>query len=151
MRPLLHLFSILLVLPSVLLAAAFVILGRAIATQSLLGILLQLLDDALFLVPWGLLAALAVLLLIASGGFFAQTRRAAGLCVAVLGVGSIVVSLAMILSHSRMSLGQLTFFIPGAVASCIGIWLAAGDRIGRDAGSNPNPNPAIPLPGDRPG
>lgn len=149
MRPLLHLASILLVLPSVLLAAAFVILGRAIATQSLPGLLLQLLDDALFVFPWGLLAAVAMLLLIALAGFFAQTRRAAGLCVAVLGVGSIVILIATIASHSSLTLDQLTFFIPGVVATCIGLWLAAGDRIGRGAGSNANP--AIPLPGDRPG
>lgn len=131
MRPLLHLLSIFLVLPSVLLAAAFVILGRAIAAQSLPGILLQLLADALFVFPWGLLAALVTLLLIASGGFFAQTRRAAGLFVALLGIGSFVVVLATILGHSRISVDDLPFFIPGIVATCLGLWIALGDRTGR--------------------
>ena len=130
-RPLWHLFSILLVLPSVLLAAAFVILGREVAAQSLPGILLQLLADALFVFPWGLLAALVVLLLIAAGGFVAQTRRAAGLSVALLGIGSFVVVLATIVSHSRISLDDLPFFIPGIVAICIGLWLAAGGHTGR--------------------
>ena len=107
---------------------AFVILGRAIAAQSLPGILLQLLADALFVFPWGLLAALVTLLLIASGGFFAQTRRAAGLFVALLGIGSFVVVLATILGHSRISVDDLPFFIPGIVATCIGLWIALGDR-----------------------
>lgn len=127
MRPLLHLLSIILVLPSVLLAAAFIILGRAIATKSLLGILWQLLADALWLFPWGILGAGATILLIAAGGFFAQTRRLAGLCVALLGLGSIVVLLTMILSHSDVSLSDVPFFVPGIVATGIGIWLAAID------------------------
>lgn len=128
MRPLLHLLSIVLVLPSVMLAAAFVILGRAIATQSLLGILGQLLADALWIVPWGALGAVASILLIATGGFFARTRRVAGLCVAVLGIGSIVIVVTMIMSHSHVSLGDLPFFTPGIVATCIGVWLGANDR-----------------------
>ena len=74
---------------------------------------------------------LAVLLLIAAGGFFAQTRRAAGLFVALLGIGSFVVVLATILGHSRISVDDLPFFIPGIVATCIGLWIALGDRNGR--------------------
>jgi hypothetical protein len=132
-RPLLHLVSIFLVLPSVVLAAAFIMLGRAIAAQSLPGILWQLLTDVLFVFPWGMLGALLALLLIAAGGFVAQTRRVAGLCVAVLGIGSIAVLLTTILGYSRITLDQLPFFIPGVVASCIGLWFAAGDRNGRSA------------------
>lgn len=128
MRPLLHLLSIILVLPRILLASAFIILGRAIATQSLLGLLGQLLADALWLVPWGLLAACAAVLLIALGGFFVQTRRMAALCVAILGIGSMVISLALIISHSNFTLNRLTFFVPAAIASGIPLWLAFNGR-----------------------
>ena len=130
MRSLLHLLSVILVLPSVALASAFIILGRAIATQTLFGVIGQLLSDALWLIPWGLLAGFAVVLLIAVGGLFVQTRRIAGLCVAILGVGSMVISIAMIVSHSTITTGQLRFFVPAVVASCIGIWLARFDRRG---------------------
>ena len=68
MRSLLHLLSVILVLPSVALASAFIILGRAIATQTLFGVIGQLLSDALWLIPWGLLAGFAAVLLIAGGG-----------------------------------------------------------------------------------
>ena len=128
MRPLLHLLSIILVLPSVILACGFIILGRAIATQSLLGVLGQLLADAAWIVPWGLLGACTAVLLLALGGFFAKTRRLAGLCVAVLGIGSAAIVLALTISHSNASLGQLTFFVPAAVASCIGLWFAVVRR-----------------------
>ena len=133
MRPLLHLLSVILVLPSVILASAFIILGRAIATQSLLGVLGQLSADAVWLFPWGLLAACTAVLLVALGGFFVQTRRMAGLCVAILGIGSIVTLLTLMLSHSNAALGQLPFFIPPVVASCIGLWLAFIDRRDRNA------------------
>ena len=39
MRPLLHLSSLALALPGILLAEAFLVLGQAIATRSLLGFL----------------------------------------------------------------------------------------------------------------
>jgi hypothetical protein len=127
-RPLLHLLSIILVLPSVVLASAFIILGRAIATQSLLGVFGQLLADAVWLIPWGLLAACAIVLLVALGGFFVQTRRLAGLCVATLGIGSTVVLLVLTISHSNASLGQLPFLLLGIVSSGIGLWLAFIER-----------------------
>jgi hypothetical protein len=125
-RPLLHLLSIILVLPGVILASAFIILGRAIAAQSLLGMFGQLLADAVWIIPWGLLAACTIVLLIGLGGFFIRTRRTAAICVAILGIGSMVVLLALT-SDSSASLESLTFFIPAVVASGIGLWLAFVD------------------------
>ena len=130
MRSLLHLLSVILVLPSVALASALIILGRAIATQTLFGVIGQLLSDAVWLIPWGLLAGFVAVLLIAVGGLFVQTRRIAGLCVAILGIGSMTISIAMIVSHSTFTTGQLLFFVPAVAASCIGIWLARFDHRG---------------------
>lgn len=140
MRSLLHLLSVILVLPSVALASAFIILGRAIATQTLFGVMGQLLSDALWLIPWGLLAGFATFLLIAVGGLFVQTRRIAGLCVAILGIGSLAISIALMLSHTKVMTGQLLFFVPAVAASSIGIWLACFDRRGQ-ATFNPPSEP----------
>jgi hypothetical protein len=129
-RSLLHLLSVILVLPSVALTSAFIILGRAIATQSLLGVVGQLLSDAVWLIPWGLLAGFATVLLIAVGGLFVQTRRISGLCVAILGIGSIVIPIALIATHGTITTGQLLFFVPAVTACCIGIWLARFDHRG---------------------
>ena len=74
MKVLLHLLSIILVLPSVVLASAFAILGHAIATGSLLGFLGDLLAVALWLVPWGLLAVLVALLALVLGGLWVRFR-----------------------------------------------------------------------------
>ena len=140
MRSLLHLLSVMLVLPSVALASAFIILGRAIATQTLFGVIGQLLSDAVWLIPWGLLVGFAVVLLIALGGLFAQTRRTAGLCVAIRGIGSLAISIALMLSHTKVMTGQLLFFVPAVAASSIGIWLACFDRRGQ-ATFNPPSEP----------
>lgn len=124
MWPFLHLLSLILVLPSVLLASAFIILGRAIASRSLPGLLWQLLNDVLWMVPWGVLGAGTIILLIAVGGFVVRTRRMAGIAVAVLGIGSIVIALTLIISHSNFTWDQLPFFIPAAIGSGIGLWPA---------------------------
>ena len=131
MRPLLHLISVALVLPVLALASLFVVLGRAIAAGSALSFLDQLLAHAVLLIPWGLLAASAVLILIALGGLFVRTRWLAGLCVAILGLGSTVVVLVLTVGNSDSSLEELPFFIPGIVASSIGAWLALTERPGR--------------------
>ena len=128
MRPLLHVLSVALVLPVVALASAFIILGRAIATGSLLGILDQLLTDALWIFPWGLLATFAVLIIITLGGLFSRTRWLAGLCVAILGVGGTATVMVLTAAHSRLSLGDLPILVPGVIASCIGAWFAWNDR-----------------------
>ena len=128
MRPVLHLFSVVLVLPVLALASAFVILGRAIGAGSLPGLFNQLLADAVWLIPWGLLTAGAALLAVALGGLFARTRWLAGLCVAFLGIGSTVIVIVLTLGHSDTSFAQLPFFVPGVVASCIGAWFALTER-----------------------
>lgn len=69
-----HVLSVIRVLPSVALASALIILGRAIATQSLLGVIGQLMHDAVWLIPWGLLVGVVAVLHIAVGGLMVQTR-----------------------------------------------------------------------------
>ena len=133
MRPLLHLLSVALVLPIVAFAFAFIILGRAIATGSLLGLLGRLLFDAIWIIPWAILAVCAVLLMITLGGLFVRTRWLAALCVAVLGIVSTAVVIVLTVVHSNASFDDLLFYVPGAVASYIGAWFALTERPRREA------------------
>ena len=128
MRPLLHLISVLLVLPGVALAAAFLILGHAIATASLFGFFAELLDVALWLIPWGILAALATAIVLVSSGFSARLRWFGALCVAAIAVGSSAVVFTLSARHDNFSAGQLLFFLPALIAAWIGFWLAATER-----------------------
>ena len=126
MKPLLHLVSIVLVLPGVALAVAFIVLGRAIAAQSLVGLLFQLLSDALWIVPWGLLAACTGIVAVAIAGLRSRTRWIAGLCVALLGIGSTLVLVG--LGAQQVSADSVLFLLPGAAGACIGLWFAWTER-----------------------
>ena len=122
MRSLLHLVSIILVLPGVALAGAFSILGHAIATQSLLGFLGELLAVFLWLVPWGLLVICVGLLALVLGGLSARFRWLAALCVVMLAIGSTVVAFVLTM-HAGFSAEQLWFFIPAVISASLGLWL----------------------------
>jgi len=125
MRPLLLAIGVLCLLPSVLLASAFLALGHAIAAGTLLGFFEQLLVMAIWLMPWGLLAGFAVFLALLSAGFSQRLRWLAGSCVAAFAIGSVAVILA--LDSQPLSSDQLTFFVPALVSTSIGLWLAVSE------------------------
>ena len=127
MRALLHLIAILLALPGVVLAAAFLALGHAIAAQTLPGFFGVLLELFVWLVPWGLLASVLALLALVLAGFSARLRPFAAACVAFLAVASSVVLLVLTTSHGNFAPGQLAFFVPALAATAIGTWLAASE------------------------
>ncbi|WP_395684441.1 hypothetical protein [Dokdonella sp.] len=137
MRPLLYLLSLALALPGIGLAAAFLILGNAIATRSLLGFLGVLLDTFLWLFPWGVLACIAAFVLLVIGGVTVRFRWFASACVAALAIGSSLVVLALDVSHGNFSPGQLTFFVPALISASIGIWLAVREWPGYGAARDP--------------
>ena len=122
MRPILHALAVLCLLPSALFAAAFLALGHAIAAGSLLGFFEQILATIAWLIPWGLLAGLAIFLALVCAGFSRRVRWLAGLCVAVLAIGTAAVVFA--LDTGAPSAGQWTFFVPALLSVSIGVWLA---------------------------
>jgi hypothetical protein len=130
MRTLLYLSSVVLALPGIALAAAFLVLGSAIATHSLIGFLGVLLGTAVALLPWGLLAIAAALAALVLAGLSTRVRWLASLCVAALAIASSAVAIALIVAHGNGSVGQLAFFVPGAVSAVTGIWLAVRERPG---------------------
>lgn len=125
MRPLLHVLGVLCMLPSALLASAFLALGHAIAAGTLLGFFEQMLVMATWLIPWGALASFAIFLALLSAGFSRRLRWLAGLCVAALAIGSVVVILAF--DSQPLSSGQLTFFVPALLSASVGLWLAVNE------------------------
>ena len=129
MRPLLHVIAFVLMLPSLLLASGFVLLGRAITGATLWEFIDRLANEALWLLSWGIYAALTLLVAILIGGFFAHTRRSAASAVAVLAVVSCL--LVVDLQSGPVGSGQWLFLLPGFVSAMIGGWLAARDKGGQ--------------------
>ncbi|HEX7916128.1 hypothetical protein [Rudaea sp.] len=125
MRPLLHIVSVLCLLPSVLFASAFLALGHAIAAGTLLGFFEQLLVMATLLIPWGALVSFAIFFALLFAGFSQRLRWLAGLCVAGFAIGSATVVLA--LGSQPISWDQLPFFLPALLSASIGLWLAVNE------------------------
>jgi hypothetical protein len=123
MHALLHLLSFILLLPSLVLASGFLVLGHAIAGGSLLQMFLRFLNDALWLMSGGVLLVAVFLLAVLIGGFFPRTRYIAAAAVAVLALASGIVLIA--LGSAPFSGGRELFLLPGLVSLCAGGWLAA--------------------------
>ena len=123
MRSLLHLVSFILLLPSLVLASGFLVLGHAIAGGNLLQIFLRLFNDALWLASGGVLVVAAVLLTVLIGGFFVRTRYLAAAAVAILALSSGILLIA--LGSNPFSGGRELFLLPGLVSLCVGGWLTS--------------------------
>lgn len=125
MRSMLFLLSLALALPSVALAALFLILGHSISAGSLLGFFAALLEIVVWLLPWGLLACVAALIALIVGGVNARWRGLASLCVATLAIGSS--GIVLMLASERLTFEQLGFFVPAMVSATLGIGLATSE------------------------
>ena len=128
MRALLHVINVVLVLPAVALAAAFLVFGTAVAAGSWLGFFGVQLDTAAWLLPRGPLVSFISLLLLVLGGLTARFHLLASVSVAVLAAASATIVFAMVFAHGNFSAGQFLFFAPALISASLGIWLAASER-----------------------
>ena len=106
-------------LPGLMLASGFILLGHAIAGGTLVEFFVRLLSEFALLVDWGVLAALAFLLAVLICGLFVRTRWLAASCVAVLAAASAAVVIA--LGSHPFSEGRWVVLLPG-IAS---LWMSA--------------------------
>jgi hypothetical protein len=123
-RGLLHVVGTLILVPYLLLASAFLVLGHALARAqgSIWVIFDTLLHQAVWIIPWGIIGAAGALLAIAALGVFPESRRLGGAILAVLAAGSIVVLVTM--DTGTLDAGSLTFLAPCAAVLGLGVWLA---------------------------
>ena len=121
-RGALHVASTLVLVPYVALALAFALLRDAIAAGSFLAMFLRAVDQFTWLFPWGLLAIVAGLAGVATMGLIARIRWLGGACVAVIGVGCLLVIL--LLPGTTPGAGELAFLVPCMAATGFGAWLA---------------------------
>ena len=126
MRGALHVLATLAVIPYVLLAAAFLVAGHAIGADSLWNALDTLLAHALWIVPWGAIGFVVVMITVAVVGAYPPTRRLGGILLAALAAGAVVALVT--LASGPLDAGQLAFLVPCALALAFGAWLAMADR-----------------------
>lgn len=122
MRGALHLLCTIVLLPYLMLAAWFLILGDAIAGGSLASFFTTLLAHALWLVPWGLLGFAAAIFGVMALGLIESVRWLGGICLFVLAAGCLLVVVGA--NTSGIDLGELLFLLPCLAVLFFGAWLA---------------------------
>lgn len=125
MRGALHLLCTIMLLPYLLLAAWFLILGDAIAGGSLASFFTALLAHALWLVPWGLLGLAAGIVAVAALGVIDGVRWLGGLCLFFLAGGCLFVVIAG--NSSAIGPGELLFLTPCFAILVFGGWLTVAE------------------------
>ncbi len=125
MRGALHLLCTIMLLPYLLLAAWFLILGDAIASGSLASFLTSLLSHALWLMPWGLLGFTAGIVAVAALGVIEGVRWLGGLCLSILAGGCLFIVIAG--NPSAIGPGELLFLLPCFAVLIFGGWLTVAE------------------------
>lgn len=123
MREAAHLLATLVLAPYVALAVGFLLLGHAISRGTAGGtggFLLALLDIFIWMVPWGVLVLVAVLLLVGAMYFSPGTRLAASAGLVGISLATLVVLVAV--PSGWPDLGQVVFMLPCAAAGAVGAW-----------------------------
>ena len=130
MRGALHLLCSIVLLPYLLLAAWFLILGDAIASGSLLSFFETLLAHALWLMPWGILGFGCGFVILCAIGVSDRLRWLGAACLFVLAAGCLVV-IARI--DAVTSFGQVLFLMPCISVLACAAWVLAAELRGRTA------------------
>lgn len=121
MRGLFHLLATVTVTPYVVLALAFVLFGRAVASGSWLGFFDTLITQASWVIPWG--AIVFALLTCALGVVgFTSMRWLGGIVLCVLADISLAVLLVM--PDSAIDADALVVLLPCAAVALFGGWIA---------------------------
>jgi hypothetical protein len=111
-----------MLIPYLVLAYAFVVLGHAISRGSLLGILDTLLTHFVWMVPWGVIGAAAIIVLVVLLGVIPGVRALGALCLGTLAALSLAIIL--IVDTSPLDAGALLFLLPciGVLAFAVWTW-----------------------------
>jgi len=129
MRGFLHVLATIVLVPYMVLAIAFLLLGHIVSSGSILAALDALLTQAVWLVPWGIIGFVVGIVLLAIFGAMPSTRLPAAICLTILGVGAMLVLLVM--TSSPVDADALLFLLPCALALAGSAWIVRAERQAR--------------------
>lgn len=124
MRVVAHLLSIALLLPGLVVASAFLALDDVISQTGWFAFFIALIEVAVAFLPWALFAC-TMLIALSMCGFSARYRWAAALCVAGIAIASSAV--LVWIGEFPATPVDAGFFVPGAAALAISVWLAVSE------------------------
>jgi hypothetical protein len=126
MRVALYLLATLVLMPYMLLATGFMLLGHVLSGGTLLSLFDALLTAAVWLIPWGLLAFAIAFLALLALGLSDRLRWLGGLCLSLIACACTATILA--LGAAAIEPGQLLFMLPCVTIVIVGAWLAYAER-----------------------
>ena len=125
MRAVLHVLATIVLLPYLLLAVAFVMLEQVIGDGTLGALLKSLLVQLTWLVPWGLLGFLMLVILLAALGLHPASRWLGGLVLCLVAVASIAV--VIIKPAAPLDMDGLLFLSPCMLVAAYGAWMVVAE------------------------
>ena len=126
MRGVLHIVATIIVIPYAVLAVGFLGLRYAIGDGSVFGFFERLLEEASWLVPWGVAGLVVGFLVLAALGLVRRLRGLGGLLLAVIALVSIVVIVGW--RGSAVTTDEVVFLLPCVAALLFGGWVFAVER-----------------------
>lgn len=122
MQSLLHTLATLALLPYVVLATGFLLLGHVASRGSLWAFLDALVTQASWIMPWGILGLAGATLALLVLGFMPRLRWVGGLV--LCGVAALSLLVLLFGGKARIGAGELLFLLPCALVLLYGGWLA---------------------------
>ena len=126
MRAVLHILAVLVLLPYLALAAGFLIIGHAISGGSLLSFFEKLLTHATWIVPWGVIGAGVVIVVLTVLGILSDLRWLGALLLSVL--AAVCLAVILVVPSSLPDAGQILFLAPCAGVLAFSAWLWRRER-----------------------
>jgi hypothetical protein len=133
MHGFLHVVATAVLAPYAALAAAFLVLGHAIAQRDLWSLVDTLLQHALWIMPWGLVGFALALVAIAVLGAVPHSRWIGAAILGALAAASLVVLVT--LESGPLDAGGIVFLLPAVAVLAYAAWLAIAETRARNAGA----------------
>lgn len=110
MRSALLVLGTIVLLPYIVLALGFILIGQAIASGSLAAFFMTLLSRALWLAPWRFIGIAGVIVLLAALGISACLRWLAAMCLGA--TATVCLDVILVGNTTRIGPPQLLFVLP---------------------------------------
>lgn len=121
MYPLFLTLGAVVVLPYVLLAVMFLLIGEAARTRGLFELIDVVANHALWIFRWGIYGLPLLWLVLIGAGFFPRLQRGCSLFLLVTSLSSLLV--ICFLHSARIGLGEFTFLLPCIAVLGLSVWL----------------------------
>ena len=129
MRAAFHILAVVVLLPYLVLASGFLILGHAISSSSLVSSIDTLFTHALWVLEWGIYAAVVGIVMLTLLGIVPRYRWLGALCLAVLAAAS-ALSIAIV-PRRTFGLWEWLYLVPCIAVLLFGLWRFRMERATR--------------------